>query len=729
MTAWGRDQELQAMDNMLEQIPTGLVACVSDSYDIFKACEQYWGTDLRDKVMRRQGQLVVRPDSGDLPGIVLQVLSRLESKFGSQETKTGHKLLPNCIRVLQGDGIDINTLDGILRAMKNSGWAADNMVFGTGGALLQKLHRDTEKCAFKCSFAKVAGEGRDISKDPVTDAEKKSKKGKLTLELRESGYVTFEEGSGDPMNDILREVFRDGVLLIDDDFKTIRDRADGGGPNEDMRLPVEIPPQQVFPNDPFGSNIVMLTDSYKVTHHLQYPPNTTRVYSYFESRGGEYPETCFFGLQYFMKKYLVGQVVTQEKVNRAEEDFRLHFQGTHGYNERIFNRDGWQHILQDNADRKGGHLPIVIKAVPEGTVLPSKNVLFTMENTEDQCFWLTNYLESLLVQVWYPMTVCTQSREQKRMIVKYLQETGCSETIKHNMHLFKLHDFGFRGTSSVESAAIGGAAHLVNFIGSDTMAALLMLKEYYDMPCAGYSIPSAEHSTITCWGREGELEAFRNMLDTFNKGMVSVVSDSYDILNACDQYWGTELKEEVENRDGLVVIRPDSGKLPNIVIEVLDKLESKFGSTLTSTGHKLLPACIRVLQGDGIDPKSMDLILKEMRDKDWAADNLAFGSGGALLQKLHRDTLKCAFKCSSATIGAGGDSRQVAIFKDPITDPGKKSKKGRLKLQRKGESFVTICEGDEGEEHVEDEIREVFRDGKLVVDDPFEEIRRRAELP
>jgi len=281
-------------------------------------------------------------------------------------------------------------------------------------------------------------------------------------------------------------------------------------------------------------------------------------------------------------------------------------------------------------------------------------------------------LESLLVQVWYPMTVCTQSREQKRTIVKYLQETGYSETLQHNRHLFKLHDFGFRGTSSVESAAIGGAAHLVNFVGSHTMVALLMLKEYYDMPCAGYSIPSAEHSTITCWGREGELEAFRNMLDTFNKGMVSVVSDSYDILNACDQYWGTELKEEVENRDGLVVIRPDSGKLPNIVIEVLDKLESKFGSTLTSTGHKLLPACIRVLQGDGIDPKSMDLILKEMRDKDWAADNLAFGSGGALLQKLHRDTLKCAFKCSSATIGAGGDSRQVAIFKDPITDPGKK---------------------------------------------------------
>jgi len=739
MTAWGPgDGELKAMANILEQYPTGNVACVSDSYDIFNACENYWGKELRDHILQRQGTLVVRPDSGDLPGIVLQVLSRLESKFGSTETKTGHKLLPDCIRVIQGDGIDINTLDGILRAMKNSGWAADNMVFGSGGALLQKLHRDTEKCAFKCSFAKVGGEGMDVSKDPVTDSGKRSKKGKLTLELRDNGYVTFEEGSGDPMNDILREVFRDGVLLIDDDFKTIRDRADG---IEDIKssLPTQIPPQQNIandpyagPKDPFGSNIIMLTDSYKVTHHLQYPPGTQRVYSYFESRGGEHAETCFFGLQYFMKKYLVGQVVTAEKIERAEEYFRLHFQGQYGYDEKIFRRVGWEHVLSPNGKREGGHLPIVIKAVPEGTVLPCKNVLFTMENTEDECFWLTNYLESLLVQVWYPMTVCTQSREQKKVIMQYLQETGCGERIQNqNAHIFKLHDFGFRGTSSVESAAIGGAAHLVNFVGSDTMAALLMLKEYYDMPCAGLSIPSAEHSTITCWGRERELEAFRNMLEQFKTGMVSVVSDSYDIFNACDQYWGTDLKEELEKRDGLVVIRPDSGKLPDTVISVLEKLESKFGSTMTNTGHKLLPACIRVLQGDGIDPKTMKEILKDMKDKDWAADNLAFGSGGALLQKLHRDTLKCAFKCSS--IKRADSNEYVAIYKDPITDPMKKSKKGRLKLQRNGDNtYVTICEGSKESENqyeeVEDELREVFRDGKLVIDDPFEEIRRRADL-
>jgi len=163
-----------------------------------------------------------------------------------------------------------------------------------------------------------------------------------------------------------------------------------------------------------------------------------------------------------------------------------------------------------------GKLPVVIKALPEGTVLPYKNVLFTMQNTDQNCFWLTNYLETLLVQVWYPMTVCTQSREQKKIIVKYLKATGGSEVLDKKLHLFKLHDFGFRGVSSVESAATGGAAHLVNFTGSDTMAALVMLKEYYGEPCAGFSIAASEHSTMTSWGREKECQAMKNMLEQYH---------------------------------------------------------------------------------------------------------------------------------------------------------------------------------------------------------------------
>jgi len=331
-------------------------------------------------------------------------------------------------------------------------------------------------------------------------------------------------------------------------------------------------------------------------------------------------------------------------------------------------------------------------------------------------------LESLLVQVWYPMTVCTQSRAQKRLLMQYLRETGCEDAIKNDYHLFKLHDFGFRGVSSVESAGIGGAAHLVNFVGSDTVAALVMLRQYYGIECAGYSVPASEHSTITSWGREHEVDAFRNMLEKYPQGILTCVSDSYDILNACEQYWGTELKDLVERRDGFVVVRPDSGKLPDIVIQVLETLESRFGSTKTNTGHRLLPPCVRVIQGDGIDIRSMEKILKAMKDKDWAVDNLTFGSGGALLQKLHRDTLKCAFKCSAAVVGGN----EVDVAKDPITDPGKKSKKGRLTLQRINDSWQTVCEGKGDPE--EDLLEDIFRDGKLIKDDDFTDIRKRAEL-
>jgi len=163
------------------------------------------------------------------------------------------------------------------------------------------------------------------------------------------------------------------------------------------------------------------------------------------------------------------------------------------------------------------------------------------------------------------------------------------------------------------------------------------------------------------------------MLEKYPKGIVAFVSDSYDIYKACTEYWGTALKSMIEQHEGFLVVRPDSGEIPQIVIDVLDKLEEKFGSTKTSTGHKLLPPCIRVIQGDGIDIKSLELILKTMKEKGYAADNLAFGSGGALLQKLHRDTNKCAFKCSYALVGETG----VDVVKDPITDPGKKIQEGQ----------------------------------------------------
>lgn len=243
------------------------------------------------------------------------------------------------------------------------------------------------------------------------------------------------------------------------------------------------------------SNIIMLSDSYKVTHYNQYPPGVKGVYSYFESRGGRWSDIVFFGLQYILKRYLQGQQVTIEKIAEAKSFFGAHFFG----NKTLFNEQGWMHILNNHA----GRLPVRIKAVPEGTVVPVSNVLMTIENTDPHCWWLPNYLETLLVQVWYPSTVATNSRMSRRVLLQFLEETGDPSLID-----FKLHDFGFRGSTSVESAGLGGAAHLVSFKGTDTMAALVVARDYYGEQMAGFSIPAAEHSTITSWGEENEAGAY-----------------------------------------------------------------------------------------------------------------------------------------------------------------------------------------------------------------------------
>ena len=294
-------------------------------------------------------------------------------------------------------------------------------------------------------------------------------------------------------------------------------------------------------------NLLLNADSYKYSQPYQYPPGTEILYSYIESRGGKWDETVFFGLQMFLKEYM-SKPITQEDIDVAEEIVTAHGEP--------FYRELWEYILKEH----NGWLPVVIKAVPEGTVVPTKNVLVTIEPTDPKCWWLSSFLETALLRaVWYPTTVCTNSYVSKRIILEYLHKTGTPELID-----FKLHDFGFRGVSSYESAGIGGAAHLVNFKGTDTVAALLYARKYYDAKMAGFSIPASEHSTVTSWGRENEVEAYRNMLNLFGKpgAVLAVVSDSYNIYDACSKLWGTELKDEVINSGANLVIRPDSGDPP-----------------------------------------------------------------------------------------------------------------------------------------------------------------------
>lgn len=455
------------------------------------------------------------------------------------------------------------------------------------------------------------------------------------------------------------------------------------------------------------ANRILLTDSYKVTHWRQYPPGTETVYSYFESRGGWFPETVFFGLQYVIERHLAGAVVTRGHIDEAEGFFAAHFGDPD-----LFHRAGWEHVLRAH----GGRLPVCIRAVPEGTPVPVRNVLMTVENTDPRCFWLTNYIETLLVQIWYPCTVATLSREMKRRIAGYLERTG-----DPGIAALKLHDFGFRGASSVESAAIGGAAHLVSFDGGDTLAACTLARDVYGAGMAGRSIPAAEHSTITAWGRERELDAFENVLEQYPHGVVSCVSDSYDVFGACAELWGERLRDKVLGREGTLVVRPDSGDPPEVVVRVLDILGERFGAERNAKGYKLLPPQIRVIQGDAVDYDMVDAILGRMERAGWSADNVTFGMGGALLQRLDRDTQKFALKCSAVTV----DGETRLVWKDPVTDPGKVSKRGRLKLVREDGAFRTVPESHAGT----DELVEVFRDGELRVRHRFDEIRARARLP
>ena len=288
---------------------------------------------------------------------------------------------------------------------------------------------------------------------------------------------------------------------------------------------------------------------------------------------------------------------------------------------------------------------------------------------------------------------------------------------------FMLHDFGFRGSTSVDSAAIGDAGHLVNFKGTDTLAGIEMAQKYYKCEMAGFSIPAAEHSTITAWGKEGEVDAFRNMLTQFPTGPVSVVSDSYDVFNACENVWGGVLHDLVAKREGKLVIRPDSGDPPEIVSKVLGILEKKFGTSKNSKGYKLLPNNLRIIQGDGIDIDMLGKILTRMKEEGYSADNIVFGSGGGLLQKMNRDTHKFAYKCSWAMVGG----KAVNVYKEPVTDQAKKSKKGRLSLELIDGVYTTLQEG-KGDPS-KDILQTIFENGNIVKEVTFDEIRKNAELP
>ena len=456
-------------------------------------------------------------------------------------------------------------------------------------------------------------------------------------------------------------------------------------------------------------NLILATDSYKQSHFLQYPPEARAISAYVEARPNDFAdEVLFFGLQPFLLERL-GKPVTQADIDEAEAICTAH--GV------PFNRAGWQIIL----DEHGGFLPLEIRALPEGMIVPTGVPLIEVETTDPRLPWLATFIETALLRaVWYPTTVATLSRKCRLIIAEGLARTSDDPA---GQLPFKLHDFGARGVSSGESAGLGGMAHLVNFMGTDTMEGLMAARRWYGADMAGFSIPAAEHSTITAWGRDREEAAYANMLDAFDgEGrLVAVVSDSYDLDAALTGIWGSSLRNKVLGRQGTLVVRPDSGDPVETPLRAVKVLWEAFGGSINAKGYRVLDPHVRVIQGDGMTPQTIALLVDRMIAEGFAIDNIAFGMGGGLLQQVNRDTLRFAMK-ANAMRDSDGVWHDVA--KAPATDPAKASKAGRQAVVRDGGRLVARRRDTVRAD--EDLMEPVWRNGAALVRHSFADIRARA---
>lgn len=451
-------------------------------------------------------------------------------------------------------------------------------------------------------------------------------------------------------------------------------------------------------------NPIMDTDSYKFSHFLGYPSDSQHIYSYAESRGGKYPATVWFGIQKFAKE-LARVRVTLDDVCEAEL-----FSELHGV---PFNHEGWLSIVYDH----NGRIPVRIKSAPEGLVIPTRNVLATVENTDPRMAWLTSYVETALLRAcWYPTTVATRVHGMKQRIKPYFDATSDTGDMG-----FAVLDFSARGCSSRETAELGGMAHLLSFVGSDNLPAILAARRYYDEHMAAFSVAATEHSVTTSWGREGEDASIEYMIDNMLPvgGVLSMVADTYNVYEFVKKV--APYQERIKNKGGTVVIRPDSGDMREVLARVFSEMQRTFWKTSNSKRYDVFEVA-KVLQGDGINEETCVVPFEMGQMLGISSDSIMSGSGGGLMQAdIDRDTCKFAFKASNVT----RNGIDVPIAKDPITDPGKRSKMGRLQLFKEKDGYNTISPVHYGEGNANDLLRTIYEDGKLYNMESFKTIRER----
>ncbi len=478
-------------------------------------------------------------------------------------------------------------------------------------------------------------------------------------------------------------------------------------------------------------NPILLTDGYKLDHRRQYPQGTTMVYSNWTPRRSRIEgveEVVFFGLQYFLKKYVL-------------EDFERHFfqqpkeRVLAQYQRRVNcylgeNSVGIQHIA-DLHDL--GYIPMVFKAIPEGCSVPLRVPMFTMYNTLPEFFWLTNYFETLLsAVVWLPCNSATIARQYRLLLDRYAAETSTQPDFVD----WQAHDFSMRGMGGMEGALLSGAAHLLSFTGTDTIPAIDLLEQYYgadaERELIGGSVPATEHSVMCMGTATGEQETFRRLIsEVYSTGIVSIVSDTWDLWKVLTEFLPA-LREDIAGRNGKVVIRPDSGD-PVLILcgnpdgateperkGVVELLWDTFGGQINSKGYKELASCIGTIYGDSITLERAEQICERLKIKGFASTNVVLGIGSFTYQYNTRDTFGFAMKATYGEVN--GEGR--AIFKDPVTDDGtKKSAKGLMQLRKENGRYHLLDEVSR-EEEKEGELKEVFRDGKLLTEFSLAEIRK-----
>lgn len=476
---------------------------------------------------------------------------------------------------------------------------------------------------------------------------------------------------------------------------------------------------------PPGKNLILMCDAYKFSHYKLFPPGLTHAQFYLESRlGARWPRTIFFGLQYCIQEYLQGRVVTEEKIQEAKEFCHLLFGA-----DEVFNKAGWKHVLEDH----GGYLPVRIWAVPEGSSVPAGVPLLTVENTCPQCAWLVSYLETKIVQgCWYPCTVATQSQAIRQLVKDWVMKSAPDNLPALD---WMVHDFGYRGVSSEETAALGAAAHLLSFNGTDTVAGDIMLRNHYGAKgLVSGSIPASEHSTVTSWGPDGEEQFLLNCLEKYPTGLLANVIDSYNPERYIMEY-AARHRDKILARDGKMVFRPDSGNPSEMVVDVLHWLHNVFGAAKNSQGFWELNPKVGVIYGDGMDFHTINDLHSAVNSAGYAATNVAVGSGGGLLQKLDRDTQRFAFKCCWVQLVVDGKPVPRAVFKKPATDPTKDSKGGYLTTVWENGDLTTSTLDWPPKYNAGDGIdtrpdvfamRRVFENGTQPTSDSLDQIRARV---